>query len=149
MAKKKPSGKSGDFDLSDIPAVELEDAGGDVNLVDPTLDPLAAIDRTGNASEDSKAELSALLQGFKNRAKDEALRAREATDTLHWFAVSFQTREQMTAFLKAAGWSNLLDDQYIDGLKVAKLEGIELPPASLRYQGEKIDRKIAELPSIE
>lgn len=149
MAKKKPIGEAVDFELSDIPAVELEDTGGDVKLVDPTPDPLADIERTGNAADDSGAELSALLQGFKNRAKDESLRAKEATDTLHWFAVSFQTREQMTAFLKAAGWSKLLDDQYIDGSKLAKLEGIDLPHASLRYQGEKIDRKIADLPSIE
>jgi hypothetical protein len=73
----------------------------------------------------SEAELSELLEGFKNRANRENDRMLEATDSEFWFCVCFQTREQKEEFLTK---SNLMDvgDKYLDGMLVAEELKIKL-----------------------
>jgi hypothetical protein len=48
----------------------------------------------------------------------------------------FQSREQKEAFLCAKGWCG---DKYLDGLTVARQEGIALPEASIRFLTSKPD----------
>lgn len=93
---------------------------------------------------DVEEELSELLAGFKGRAKDENRRFMLATDSEYWFAVCFQTREQKEAFLTAMQWI-AQGDKYLDGQWVAKQLGVQLPPADLRYNTGKSDRKLNDL----
>lgn len=113
-------------------------------------DPFADIQHTGDAEADSKEEMSALLKGFAGRAKAEKERFVLAVDSGYWCAVCFQTRAQKEAFLRAL---KLLDDalmgQYIDGQRLAKALGIELPKADVPYRPAKLDRRLAELPNLE
>ena len=106
-------------------------------------DPFADIEYEGLES-DGASEASALLLGFRKRAKDEEKRFREATDSEYWFAVCFRNREQKEAFLKALEWSKY-GDKYLDGLRLARDRHIELPPDELRPRGEKQDRKLVDL----
>jgi len=67
----------------------------------PIPDPLANVGYTGSVEADSKAEVSAVLQGFKDRAKAEQKRFDLATDSEYWVALCFQSREQKEEFLRA------------------------------------------------
>jgi hypothetical protein len=94
---------------------------------------------TGDPEKDSHADLTAVQEGFRKRAKDEGRRFELATDTEYFACLCFQTREQKEIFLKAM---NLLQfgDKYLDGQKVAKELGVDLPPADVPYNvSSKID----------
>lgn len=88
-------------------------------------DPLARVEYTGNVEADAEAELSELLKGFRQRAKEEQERYVLATDSEFWFAVCFRSRDHKEAFLQALG-ATLLGDKYLDGHQLATLMGIEL-----------------------
>lgn len=102
-------------------------------------------DATGNLEEDSAADLTALQQGFRNRAMQEGARFELAVDTEYWACLCFQTREQKEAFLAAL---NILEfgNKYIDGQLVADRLGVSLPSANVPYNTSvKVDKKLAEL----
>lgn len=84
----------------------------------PVSDPLAGVAPTGDLAADAAAELSALESGYRERAKMEVSRFKDATDSEFWFAVCFKTREDKEAFLKEFGLWNF-GDKYLDGAKVA------------------------------
>lgn len=90
-------------DLSDLGTgldLNLDLSGFDLTEPDPTPDPLAAVDYTGNVEEDSHRELSAMEQAYRDRAQKERDRNREALDSEYWFCVVFRTREDKNAFLE-------------------------------------------------
>lgn len=92
---------------------------------EPEPDPLADVDYTGDLEADSAAELTALQQGFRDRAQRENDRFRLATDSEYWVAVCFKSREDKEAFLRAAGLAQI-GDKYLDGYAVARALGIEM-----------------------
>lgn len=99
---------------------------------------------TGNPEVDSLADLDAVQAAFRKRAQQEDKRRELATDSEHWFAVCFQTREQKEVFLKAL---NLIagGDKYLDGQVVARVLGVDLPPEDVPYLPEgKVDKKWLE-----
>ncbi|RTE47903.1 hypothetical protein [Actinobaculum sp. 352] len=78
------------------------------------VDPLANVEYTDNLETDSARELSALEQSYRDRAKAEENRFRQATDSEYWIAVCFPSREEKEKFLRK--W-DLIDhgDKYLDG----------------------------------
>lgn len=97
-------------------------------------------EQTGNPELDSAADLDAVQQGFRNRAKQESDRFALATDSEYWAAICFQTREQKEAFLSAL---KLLEfgDKYLDGRLVAERLGVKLPESQVPYKPEpKLDK---------
>ena len=95
---------------------------------------------TGDAEVDSKADLDAVKKGFRDRLKAENRRKVDATDSEHWFCVCFQSRAQSEAFLREIGWHKF-GDKYLDGVKSAKMMGIELPDDVVPYVDEpRIDK---------
>lgn len=95
---------------------------------------------SGDPEADSAADLDAVQQGFRNRAKAESDRFALATDSEYWACLCFQTREQKEAFLAAL---KILEfgDKYLDGQLVAERLGVKLPAASVPYKPEpKLDR---------
>ena len=97
-------------------------------------------EQTGNPELDSSADLDAVQQGFRNRAKQESDRFALATDSEYWAAICFQTREQKEAFLSAL---KLLEfgDKYLDGRLVAERLGVNLPESQVPYKPEpKLDK---------
>lgn len=107
----------------------LGDAGRDLSGMTgrsepaPTPDPLADVDYTGNLATDAAAELTALEEGYRTRAKAEADRFRAATDSEYWVAVCFTSREDKEAFLRAANLTDI-GDKYLSGPAVAARLGI-------------------------
>lgn len=89
-------------------------------------DPLAGIEYTDDLESDSRAELDALAQGFRERRDTEAARFADATDSEYWFAVCFRTRGDKDAFLSGIQASRI-GDKYLDGHKLAKILGVTLP----------------------
>ncbi|WP_245617247.1 hypothetical protein [Amycolatopsis taiwanensis] len=92
---------------------------------EPEPDPLAEVDYTGDLPEDSRRELTALQQGFRDRAKREAERFRLATDSEYWIAVCFKSREDKERFLRNAGLL-AIGDKYMDGYAVARVLGVPM-----------------------
>lgn len=114
------------------------------NAAPIVADPLADIAYTGNAEEDSKLEISATLQAFKDRAKAEEKRRADATDSEFWVAVVFQTRAQKEEFLAKVGMPPD-EDKYLDGQKFAAKLGIDLLPADVSYRDARIDKTWAAM----
>jgi hypothetical protein len=132
-----------DLDLSDLDIPEL--AG--VKKEPAADDPFKEIKYTGNASTDSKAELTAIGQAFKERALTDKKRQELATDSEYWFCVCFLTREQCEEFLEKAGLS--IKDKYIDGRVMAKALGMTINSPDPEFSKAKIDRTwIEEFESI-
>lgn len=101
-------------------------------LKNPPPQYVAMPKMTGDAQADSAADLDAVQEGFRKRAKDEGNRFALATDTEYWACLCFQTREQKDAFLKALDLLKF-GDKYLDGQKVAAQLGVELPAADVPY----------------
>lgn len=108
--------------------------------------PLRVVEPTGNLEADKQSEASAILQAFKQRAKEETQRYKLAIDSEFWFAVCFVTREQKEAFLAATGWL-LIGDKYLDGALLADMLGVELPPTPsvMRTTLKRPDKRLLEL----
>lgn len=93
---------------------------------DPTPDPLAHVEYTDNAEEDMARELTALEQGYRERATNENKRHIAATDSEYWFTVCFQSREEKNKFLQAIGLTGrAAPDKYITGQQLADTLGID------------------------
>ncbi len=98
------------------------------------------IEASGNPEADSAADLDALQQGFRNRAKAENDRFALATDSEYWACLCFQTREQKDHFLSVL---KILEfgDKYLDGRLVAERLGVKLPESQVPYKPEpKLDK---------
>ncbi|QPK81126.1 hypothetical protein G7Y41_08815 [Schaalia sp. ZJ405] len=92
---------------------------------DPTPDPLANVEYTDSLEEDAARELTALEEGYRERAANEKKRFIAATDSEYWFCVSFQDREEKERFLKAIGMTGRnAPDKYITGQQLADTLGI-------------------------
>lgn len=112
---------------------------------EPTPDPLADVELTGDVEVDSANELSALLTGFRERARQENDRFTLATDSEFWFSIGFKSREQKETFLAALEWLQF-GDKYLDGTAVAHALGIILPPVQLSNPVKRgVDRRLSEL----
>ena len=99
---------------------------------------------TGDPETDSRADLDAVKQGFRDRLKAETS-ARWMRQTANIGLHVFQSRAQSEAFLREIGWRKF-GDKYLDGVKVAKMMGIELPDDEVPYVAEpKIDKAWAGL----
>jgi hypothetical protein len=88
------------------------------------------------AEVEATAETSEILAAFRQAARREDQRFREATDSEHWIALCFQTRAQKEEFLRKVGWMGL-GDKYIDGMTVAEALGMRLDspvPPMPRYR---------------
>lgn len=100
--------------------------GGGFGLNTTKEDPLAGVEYTGHVGDDAAAELAALKEGMRERARKERKRHAAAVDGEYWFAVYFGTRAEKDRFLKAAGVvAAMMGDKYIDGRKLATVLGIE------------------------
>lgn len=91
-------------------------------------DPLKGVDLPDDIEESPKEELTAVQEGFRERAAQEAQRFQDATDTGYYSCLVFENRDQLDAFLSGIGMLND-SDLYLDGREVAKRMGIELPPS--------------------
>lgn len=113
---------------------------------DPVPDPFADIDYAGDSYEDTAtAEASAMLTGFRDRAKREQDRFTLATDSEFWFAIGFQSREQKELFLRAMDWLQY-GDKYLNGCHIAEDSKIDLPKVDLPNPTKKpIDKRLAAL----
>jgi 23S rRNA G2445 N2-methylase RlmL len=111
---------------------------------EPIPDPLAEVPYGQGIEADADHELSALLKGFQERAKQEQDRFVLATDSEFWFCVGFQSREQKDLFLKALNWLQY-GDKYLDGTLIAQREGIDLPAVTLSNKRAKPDPKLIPL----
>ena len=131
--------------MANIDKQEIEDkkaaAKAKVNQWKRKQKPLVQMpELTGDAEVDSKADLDAVKKGFRDRLKAENKRKVDVTDSEYWFCVFFQSRAQSEAFLREIGWRKF-GDKYLDGVKVAKMMGIELPDDEVPYVAEpKIDK---------
>jgi hypothetical protein len=90
-------------------------------------------DQTGDAEIDAAADLDAVAEGFRKRAKDENKRFALATDSEYWACLCFQTREQKEHFLRVMDILQF-GDRYLDGQDVAKHLGVTLPDADVPYK---------------
>lgn len=88
-------------------------------------DPLKAVEYTGDLQKDAATEISALEQGYRDRAKEEAARFKRATDSEYWVAVCFDSREEKDRFLQRAGLADI-GDKYLDGREVANRLSVDL-----------------------
>lgn len=70
---------------------------------DPTPDPLAEVEYTGNLEEDSARELTALEEGYRERMRNEQARFVAATDSEYWLCLCFADRAERERFLAAVG----------------------------------------------
>ncbi len=111
------------------------------------VDLLKDVPVSGDLEKDCKVELSETLKAFKKRAKDENYRMQNATDSEHWIAVSFQTRDQKEAFLKSMDWLKF-GDKYLDGEELAKQQAIELPASPLKMPREAAKDKLRSMAAI-
>ena len=107
---------------------------------------------TGESCEaESEREISETLKAFRADAARDDARIADATQTEFWTAVIFQSQAQRDEFWRKLKATRLVDDQYIDGLDLAKLLGIELetpiPAAKKPRKSKRWEALADELPA--
>ena len=91
----------------------------------PAPDPLADVEYTGDLAEDSARELSAMEVAYRDRAKAEASRFQDATDSEYWVAICFKSRADKERFLASSRLAPL-GDKYLNGYKAARTLGVDM-----------------------
>jgi hypothetical protein len=119
----------------DADEVLLDDGEGS-QAVGKKLEP-------GQAEAEAAAEASEMLEGFRQRAKNEEQRIYEATDSEYWFCICFQIREQKEEFLRKLGWYEM-GDKYLDGVLLAERLGIQLTTPTPPIRQIKFDKSYTE-----
>ncbi|WP_461004577.1 hypothetical protein [Trueperella pyogenes] len=94
-----------------------------------TPDPLKDVEYTGDLGKDAASELTAMQKAYRERAKAEEDRFKNATDSEFWFAVCFKTREHKERFIQAINAAHL-GDKYLDGHQLSRILGIDIDDAS-------------------
>ncbi|MDK4689682.1 hypothetical protein [Kingella negevensis] len=99
-------------------------------------------------------ELDAKKQGFRDRAKADAKRKVDATDSEHWLAFCFDNEKQVDEFLESIDWAQFVVDydgrRYLNGEKVAAFMGVKLPNDKVPFVAEpKIDKAWAAFCGVE
>lgn len=81
-----------------------------------------------NIINDTNAEVKALIDYFNpsNDVDKEKANRMKDNSSRFWFAVYFQDDEQKNEFLQKSGADKLTAGQYINGLELAKLMGIDI-----------------------
>jgi hypothetical protein len=102
--------------------------------------------RPAKRSEKARQErpLPVELASLKDAIDRDNRRFYSAVDSEYWYCVSFESREQKEAFLKAMGWFDL-GDKYLDGNELAERLGIALPEAHVPYLTQKPDATLDTL----
>ena len=92
-------------------------------------DPLNGLPETGSAETDAEQELDAVQSGFRDRAKKEARRFQDATDTGYYCCIVMENRDQVDALLEhlRGMGASIPEDLYIDGREIARVLRCELP----------------------
>lgn len=98
------------------------------------------VEFTGNAEEDGKLETEYVLGEFRKRMNREQAR-KDYTDDAEFFAVViFQSKDQRDAFVDAIGGSDIDgDNQFVDGVALAKAWGVEIPDCDVAFRPPSID----------
>ena len=89
-----------------------------------------------------KVQLSK-LERFKGRLEAERATKIDLLDTEYWFAVSFETREQVEAFCAWLGRG--YDGKYVDGLALAARLGVDVGPRAKFPAERPFARRLLEL----
>lgn len=90
-----------------------------------------------NIFEDTKAEVDALANEFKNARQKEKDLKEKNTNAAFWFAVYFQDEEQKNEFFEKTGITKQMTaGQYIDGITFAKQVGIEIVKKEIKPPGK-------------
>ena len=81
------------------------------------------LDRKKPAKVPLNTQVSEALDAFRARAKNEAARYRDATDSEYWVAIAFATRAEKDAFIAELGIGFPLipgtrPDKYLNGKRV-------------------------------
>ena len=115
-------------------------------LVLKAADPLKNVPATDNLEADTEAQLGAVEKGFRERAAQEKERFEAATETSFYCCLVFDSGAQCDAWLKATGLDQGASDLFVDGRVLAKMMGIELPPAVIKFDRNfKVDKKLRAL----
>lgn len=98
------------------------------------------VEYTGNAEEDGKIETDYILGEFRKRMNREQARKDYTSDAEFFCVVIFQSKEQRDAFVESIGGANIDDDnQYVDGMELAKRWNIDIPPCDVTFRPPSID----------
>lgn len=97
---------------------------------------------TGEIEHDMNLQTSEALSAAIDARKALEDRFRVAQSDGFYFCLCFQSEEQKEDFLRKAGWEDLAEDRYINGLEIARRMNIEIPyipltPMSLRGKRER------------
>lgn len=88
-------------------------------------DYTAELQITDDIDEDFRAEADALKKTLREADKKYAEHRKTVSGSEFWCCLIFETQEQKNAFIAAMGWA-LFGDKYLNGLLVARKQGIDL-----------------------
>jgi hypothetical protein len=104
----------------------------DTLFVGPNINPLDAMDMTGDPEQDADAEGEVTQTAFMQNEKEQLDAYRQMIDSEFFLVVCFQSRAQKEEFLQKSGLEGPgISDKYLDGLRVAKHFGIDVAPIPL------------------
>lgn len=117
---------------------EIEENSNDRN----NLIPIDYISKEPDVFQDSKDEVNAILNAFKEQSKKEHKQFVDNTDSEYWICIGFGNREQKEEFLRKSKLIEL-GDKYLDGEKVAEILKVNIKQV-LKEQVFKIDKSWKE-----
>jgi hypothetical protein len=98
------------------------------------------VEFTGNAEKDGKIETDYVLGEFRKRMNREQQRIEYTNDAEFFCVIVFQSKGQRDAFVEEIGNVDIDgDNQFLDGIEVAKKFKIEIPEVDLTFRPPSID----------
>jgi hypothetical protein len=100
---------------------------------------------TGDIEKDEGARVGATLLEMRRLAKLSQERLKTALDGDYMTVITFMSQAQARAFEEAMNMSGIKNGRYVDGIALAKMLDIELPPVVYKPYEPHEDKKFAEL----
>jgi hypothetical protein len=130
--------------------------GRDKDPANEQINHLAEVKLTDDFVQDIDLEQEAMKKMLRDADKKFADTFGANNDTEYWFVVSFQDRRQKDFFLQWLGW-DVYGDKYLNGLRVAAWEKIDLPaplgkeetPRPKKRFAELVDESLDDLPPLD
>ena len=111
-----------------------------------SVDHYKKVKYTGKAEHDTKVELTAVQQTFRDARKRETEQRQDMMDVGFYFCVVFESAEQKAEFIKKLAVRTDVDEHtmYVNGFTMAKKLGIKLKTPRVKWSNPRNDSSWAD-----
>lgn len=118
-------------------------------IFSPESDPLDGVELSDDQEENAEAIMERVADVFMENEQEIRDAYLTMVNSRFYFVVVFQSEPQKKDFLSQAGWGDGYEEEFFDGLKIAKKLGLDVPPVPLpTKEPKRIPRPLRDVQFI-